>query len=221
MKRQILSVIAAVFTAITVSAQISEGHVKYSIEMTSDNPEMAMGIAMMQGSTLDLYFKGTKSRSEMTMGSLMTTVVISDADKKESLTLMSGMMGNTAYRSSIEDEAEESEETPDMEITVTEETKVILGYTCKKAIMTDEEGNESVFWVTEEIEANKEGQTMLNNKIPGFPLQMEVLTNGMTMSITALEFAKKIKDKKLFDMVIPDGYTETTQEELMQEFEGQ
>lgn len=222
MKRQILSLVAAVLTTLSLSAQVSEGHVKYSIEMTSDNPEMAMGIAMMQGSTMDIFFKDDKSRTEMAMGSLMTTTIISDATKKETLTLMSGMMGNTAVRSTYEDSQEAQDEpSDDFEVTVTDETKDILGYTCKKAIVTDSEGNESVFWVTDKVSINKEGQTMLNKKIPGFPLAMEVLTNDMLMTMTALEFNKKIKDKSLFELKIPEGYTETTTEELMNSFEEQ
>lgn len=220
MKRKIFSLCAAVLTTFALSAQVTTGHFKYTIEMTSDNPEMAMGIAMMQGSTLDIFFKGNKSRTEMAMGSFMNTIVISDADKKESLTLMSGMMGNSAIRSTYEElEAQKGEDAETPEITVTEETKEILGYTCKKAVMTDEEGNESSFWITEDIAVNKEGQTMLSNKMPGFPLEMEVNNNGMVMTMTAKEFNKKVKDKKLFELTIPEGYTETSAEEMMKAFE--
>ncbi len=221
MKRQFLSLVVAVLTTLSLSAQVSEGHVKYTIDMTSDNPEMAMGIAMMQGSTMEIYFKDDKSRTEMSMGSLMTTTIISDATKKETLTLMSGMMGESAVRGKFEENEDQPEVEEDFEVTVTDETKDILGYTCKKAIVTDSEGNESVFWVTDKVTINKEGQTMLNKRIPGFPLAMEVLANDMVMTMTAIEFDKKIKDKSLFDMKIPEGYTETTTEELMNSFEGQ
>lgn len=222
MKKTIFGLLTAVLTAFSLSAQISEGHIKYSIDMTSDNPEMAMAISMMQGSTMQIYFKGNKSRTEMAMGALMTTTVISDSDKKESLTLMGGMMGNTAIRSTYEDIEKANEgEMPEMDVVITDETKSILGYTCKKAVITDENGGENMFWFTEEIVANKEGQTMLSNHIPGFPLAMEVNANGMVMTMTATEFNKKIKDKTLFDMTIPEGYTETTSEEMMNSFQEQ
>lgn len=220
MKKQLFGLFTAVLTSLSLSAQVTEGSVKYSIDMQSDNPEMAMAISMMQGSTLAIYFKDNKSRTEMSMGSLMNTVIISDSDKKETLTLMSGMMGNTAVRSTYEETEANTEEMPDINIEITDETKEILGYTCKKAIMTADEGSENIFWFTEEISANKEGQTMLSEKVPGFPLAMEVNANGMIMNMMATGLEKKVKDKSLFDMTIPEGYTETTTEELMNSFQG-
>jgi GLPGLI family protein len=219
MKKQLFSLFAALVLSSTLSAQTSEGHVKYSIDMTSDNPEMAMAISMMQGSTLQIYFKEQQSRVEMAMGSFMNTITISDATKGEALTLTSGMMGNSAMKTTFGDDngdgVSDVDAEVDIDITITEETKKILDYTCKKAIMSDEEGNESIFWFTDQINANKQGQNMLSDKIPGFPLQMEVNTNGMVMVMTATEFNKKLKDKNLFDMTVPEGYTLTTPEELI------
>lgn len=219
MKKQFFSLIVTLVLSLSLSAQTSEGHVKYSIDMSSDNPDMAMAISMMQGSTLQIYFKDQMSRVEMAMGSFMNSITISDATKGEAVTLTSGMMGNTAMKTTFGDDngdgVSDADTEVDIDVTITEETKKILDYTCKKAIIADGEGNESIFWFTEDISANKQGQNMLSEQIPGFPLQMEVNTNGMLMTMTATEFNKKIKDKNVFDMTIPEGYTLTTPEELI------
>jgi GLPGLI family protein len=107
-------------------------------------------------------------------------------------------------------------EKPKTEVTLENETKVIEGYTCKKAIVTDEEGTESVFWYTEEISVAKKGQNYLNESIPGFPMQSEINNNGLKMIMTVTKVDKKLDKKatELFDMTIPSGYKEMTMEQL-------
>jgi GLPGLI family protein len=223
--KKLLLIAVAVCSTLLASAQMKEGHLKYSIEVTSDNPDMAMIVGMMQGSKMDIYFADNETRVDMEMGSMMKTITIADTDKKETLTLMSGMMGNTAIKQPISNpEAEAEGEEDDIEVILEDETKDILGYNCKKAIIVDADGNESVFWYTDEIAINTEGQNVLSSKIPGQPLQMEVPTNGMNMTMTAIEFTEKLKKKlktSLFDMTIPEGYTVKSTEELMEEIEQQ
>lgn len=206
-----------VFSTLSLTAQLTEGNVKYTIDMSSTNPEMQMQLAMMQGSTFELFFQGDLTRSEMSMGSLMKIVTITNAKEENAVMLMSGMMGNTAVKMSPEDLKKGTEETPDVNVQFTEETKEIQGFKCKKAIVTDEEGTESVIWYSEEITVNKLGQSYLNNKVPGFPLQFELNQGEMKMTMTSTEFNKKL-DKKLaktlFDTTIPEGYTEMTPEQL-------
>lgn len=206
-----------VFSTLSLTAQITEGNVKYTIDMSSTNPEMQMQLAMMQGSTFELFFQGDMTRSEMSMGSLMKIVTITDAKSEGALMLMSGMMGNSAVKMSPDDLNKGTEETPDVNVQFTEETKDIQGFKCKKAIVTDEEGTESAIWYSEEIAVNKLGQSYLNKKVPGFPLEFELNQGDMKMTMTSTEFNKKL-DKKLaktlFDTTIPEGYTEMTPEQL-------
>jgi GLPGLI family protein len=215
MKRIFLTLAIALITCVSANAQLTEGHVKYDITMSSDNPEMEMAVQMMQGSTLELFFSDQKTRSEMSMGSMMKMVTLTDSKTEEMLMLMSGMMGNSAIKSTFAEIEEESGETPEVEVELLEETKTIEGYLCKKALVTDSEGNEMIFWVTEEIQVNKQGQSYLNEKVPGFPLEFEINQGGLLMSLLVTTFEKKIKDSKaIFDMSIPEGYKEMTMEEL-------
>ena len=57
MKKILLS-LALIVSSITVNyAQITEGHVTYKIDVSTENPDMEMVVGIMQGSTLDIYFK--------------------------------------------------------------------------------------------------------------------------------------------------------------------
>lgn len=209
--------VASIFVA---NAQLKEGHIVYKIESTTDNPDMEMAVGMMQGSTMEVYFKDKATRGEFKMGSMMTTTTISDETSGDVLMLMSGMMGNMAIKSNNKDQKTTDVDSiaSNVEVTITKETKVIEGYTCKKAIVTDDEGDIANFWFTEEIIVSKKGQNSLSDDVPGFPMQFEINKGGMTMSmtVTKVETSLPKNSKELFSMTIPEGYKEMTPEQMKQ-----
>jgi GLPGLI family protein len=216
MKKILLSIVLAATTAFTLTAQQTEGHISYKIDVSTDNPDMQMAIGMMQGSTMDIYFKEKNTRAEMKMGSMMSVTTISNEDSGDILMLMSGMVGQNAIRTSMKEMEEKKSEQPKYDVTLVNETKEISGYTCKKAILTDEEGNESIFWYTEDIVVSKKGQSYLNEQVPGFPMQYDLNNGGLKMTMTVVTFDKKLdkKSSSLFEMKIPEGYKEMTMEDL-------
>jgi GLPGLI family protein len=216
--KKILFLLSLVLTTSAAFAQ-TEGHISYKIDATTDNPDMQMAIGMLQGSTMDIYFKDKATRSEMKMGSMMTITTITNESSNEMLMLMSGMMGNNAIKSPLEqpEDVADSAVVADAEVTLIDETKEIEGYSCKKAIVTSEDGIESVFWYTDQIEVSTKGQRYFNTKIPGFPMQFEINNRGLKMTITVVEIDKKLDKKKsssLFNMEIPQGYTEMSMDDL-------
>ena len=219
MKKIIFSAILAVCSITTSIAQLNEGHIKFEIEASTTNPQMEMAVGMMQGSTMDMYFSDQSLHSELNMGAMMKVNTIVLGESGEVMILMSGMMGNTAVPTTLEAMKEESDsrETPSLDVELIDETKEIQGYTCKKAVLTNEDGDEMVTWYTTEIEVNTQGQSYHNEEIPGFPLQFTQNANGLIMSFTAIEVEESIDKKKkkiLFSVEVPDGYTEMTPEEL-------
>lgn len=216
MKTLIYSSLFILFISVKGFSQVTEGHITYSIDMTTDNPDMQMAIGMMQGSSLDVYFKEKITRAEMKMGSMMNVITISDETSGNVVMLMTGMIGQNAIKTSSEELDKQTAEQPKVEISFVDESKLIHGYDCKKAIMTDEEGQESLFWYTEDIKVSKKGQKYMNEQIPGFPMQYEINNNGMKMmmTVTSLETTLDKKSSSLFDMTIPTGYKELTMEQL-------
>ena len=217
MKNIFLTLCTILTTTVILNAQITEGHVSYKIDASTDDPEMQMVVGMMQGSTLDVYFKEKMTRSEMKMGAMMTMTTITNEESKDVLTLMSGMVGNNAIKSSLTELEENKPEDSPFEVTLVEESKTIEGYLCKKAILTAEDGSESIYWYTTELNVSRKGQSYLNDQIPGYPLQFELNNGPMKMTITMASIETKLDKKKatsLFDMAIPSGYKEMTMEEF-------
>src|SRR5690554_967484 len=189
--------------------------VKYDLTMKSDDPEVQAQLGMMQGSTLQVFSKGNKSRTEMSMGGLMTTTTILDSDKKKGVLIMDGMLGKQA--STFDEEMNETEDTDEnLEVELVDETKEILGYTCKKAIIYTEDDVELVYWYTEDVVATDGSlNKYVKKEVPGFALEFSVEQPQMTMVFVATEFKQKVKETKgMFDIKIPEGYTEKSFEEM-------
>ena len=203
----------AVLTVATSIAQSSEGHIAYDVNVSSDDPNMAMAVSMMQDSRLEVSFKGKQSYTIFSMGAIMTMKTIS-SNSGDVLMLMDGMMGSKVIKTTNEEleQTEEGEE-DDLEITLEDETKMVAGYECKKAVVTDEDGNETVFWYTDEIVSSTKNRGNLNGKIPGISLAFETDQGGMKMSFTANKVETTVDDS-IFDMTIPDGYTEMSFEDF-------
>ncbi|MEJ6775878.1 MAG: DUF4412 domain-containing protein [Crocinitomicaceae bacterium] len=219
MKRLILSAILYVLSITISTAQLNEGLIKFEIEVSASNPQMEMAVGMMQGSTMNLYFADEDVHSEMNLGSMMTMSTIVLGKSEEVMILMSGMMGNKAIPTTLEAIKEKAPKGPDADFSVEliDETKQIQGYTCKKAVLTNENGDEMFSWYTTDIEINTIGQSYHNEKIPGFPLEYNTSANGLIMTISAVaieEGINKKKKKELFSTKIPEGYTKMSAEDL-------
>lgn len=209
---------AALALSLSSAAQISQGRASYDLVFSSDDPQTSAYVSQMEGSTLEIYFFGDKTRSEMNMGEFMTTINIMEKGQDTSLTLLDGMMGKIAMKTT-ENELEDEQKLAlsERRVDLVEGTKEIMGYTCKKAIVTTTDGNESVIWYTPEIlPIHREGQFLID-EIPGLPLEMTANWGNMNITCVAFEFSKKLKKpEKLFDTAIPDGFTLRTSEEMKQ-----
>ena len=201
-------VLALTIPFTSLFAQLDEGHIVYDLKMESSDPEVEAQLAMVGGSSMEIFFKDQNVRQEMNIGTFQKTITITNADDGKIISLIDGMMGKFATVIDLDDESLEETEELDVEIELVEgETKEVAGYTCKKAILIDEDGNESVFWYTDEIVTLKNGGTMINDQIPGMPLEFSIVNPQVTMVLTAKEVNKKVKKaKKLFSTEVPEGY---------------
>lgn len=219
MKKLILLFAVTVLTSVMSFAQMKEGSISYDIDVSSEQEGMEMAVMMLNGSKFDLYFADGKARTDMEMGSMMTMTTIMDTETDEMLMLMESMMGNKAIKTSSEEMAKmaEEEEDPEFEVTLTKETKKIAGYKCKKAIITDSEGNEVEYWYTEDIKTTTTDSKSPVAQLPGQALEYSTDRNGLIMSFTATKVSTSLsaEDKKSkFKMEIPAGYEEMTFEEF-------
>ncbi len=213
--------IMGLVTAFTISgfvssAQLSKAKVSYKIEFDADDPQMKMQLGMMGNSTMTMWFNGDLFRQEMDMGGMSKNITIMNNAQKKGLLLidvpMQGMKMAVPMDNTDENKDDEND---DAEVELVKETVEIAGYTCKKYIITDEDGNEMIMYTTEDIK-KQQGGRFSNGKVTGFPLKIEIDQSMFRMIMTAEEVTEKYKedDMGLFSLEIPEGYEEGTPEDL-------
>lgn len=206
MGRWAASLMLVVAPLLGAQAQDFNGFIRWDFKI--DVPqEMEMAKAYMP-TYMEVYSANGKSRmkSDMMMGGDILTL-----DKKTYI-LMPSVKKAMMTDASKEEEKAGKQEAP--KVKETAETATILGYKCKKYIVTIRneqtgEFNDASVWTTEDVKASvPKGNSFLGaaKNIKGFPLKMQMAPmEGMTMTLTATKLElKKISD----DMFkIPDGYT--------------
>lgn len=217
MKKLALLFAMTIVTSVMSFAQMEEGHIVYDIEMTSDDPDMAMAVMMFSGSKMNLYFGDNKARTDLDMGAMMSMSTVVDNETEEILILMGGMIGEKAVLTNSEEMEADQEEVEEPTVTLTKEKKEIAGYKCKKAIITDADGNEMEYWYTEDIKTVTTDKKAAISKLPGLALKYAVDREGMMMSFTAKSVETSLDKetiKEKLSLEIPEGYEEMTYEEF-------
>jgi len=212
--------LAFLFLTLSSTAQVTEGHANYKIKITTDDPEMMAAMTMMENSNMDLYFTDQKTRTELDL-SMFTTTIITDNTTDKAVILMDMMGMKIALRSSVTELNEKGDNKTGKKpkIKFTKKTKEFLGYKCKQAIVTGEDGLESTFWYTEEIAPiSTEGQELFESGIPGFVMSFNTVSEGLEMEFTINIFSDNTSDfnSNTFSTEVPEGYKEMTEEEIEQ-----
>jgi hypothetical protein len=165
--------------------------------------------------------KGSKARTEMNVGGGVVIEIL-DYVSKTKIALINMMGQKYAIKETAEEIEKDNAGQPKGVVTLTNETKNIAGYTCKKAIVTtDEDGVKTTFevWFTDEIggkDANFDNPVYKD--INGVMLEFTSKTPQANMKFTATSVEKKAVSPKDFE--IPADYTLTTQAELKSKFGG-
>lgn len=203
----------ALFILLTISfssfSQNKEGYFQYTIIVTPLDTalEKKQIAGMLFDSKMELFFSNGLSRMDFHMGSVYENTIVVDGINKKGISLMASPNGKFAIQLT-QKEIDAKPKNIDSTVTVTlvNEKRVILGFNCKKAIL-HQEGNDLVYWYTNEIEIDKSGQSILNDKIPGFPLYFSTIMEGMKMEYQASNHKFNIEDKeKVFSQTIPAEY---------------
>lgn len=208
----VLSAIVIAWSSnVNAQAKPFKGIITYGIAY-SGNIDAAT--AAQQPKLMTVSLLDNKAKMSLPLGPI-TLDVITDGEKKETITLID-MMGEKKYFKSTTTEIdEETNKNGAPVIRYLEETKTIAGYVCKKAeyVTKDEDGNETVTTVyyNEELggEALNYGGSF--NGLKGFP--MEYIINQGEI-ITTFTVSEVVKGKvKATDFLIPTDYVELTKEE--------
>lgn len=200
---------------------------KFEIKMEGMPSEMA-GFTDMKGVN---YFKNEKCRVELEnmMFSMRSYI------HAEGVTVCQDVMDEKKFykRKKKDFETERAKITEQPKITQTQETKTILGYACKKVLVTtlakDKSEIQSVLWVTNALKLPDTYYMMSGrnagtiNGIDGVVLYMETPIHMQGTNATSImritEILTTPLESSLFE---PDttGYTETTYEDVKTQMRG-
>jgi GLPGLI family protein len=221
MKKIITLVAVAALALVTqvsnAQDKIKEGKAVFEISYPDAENMNDQQLAMMP-KDVTIYFKDGKSRSEMSM-SYGSFVTITDDAKKESIMCMDMMGKKNAIKTSYDEAEKEKAKLGEYDVKITDETKEIAGYKCKKAMITyKKEEKPMEVWFTNDVAGTQSGRYSYKG-IDGFMMEFSMVQQGMTMKMTCTSLDKKalVSDDKF---KIPDGFTVMTQEEMQKQWGG-
>lgn len=223
MKKLLLSCILLGFTIMWSSLSFAgkpfEGVITFKI--TYPDSKFSESQLAMFPKMMTLSVKGDKSRTDMQMSGV-NSVEITDYTAKTKVALLNMMGQKYAIKQTTEEIEKAMADEGKPAIELSNETKVIAGYTCKKAVVTvNNDGVKSVFEVYYTSELGTKAANFDNpyyKDIDGVLLEFIFSSKGINMKFTASSVEKKSLSAKDFE--IPSDYKLTTQEELKNMFGG-
>jgi len=160
-----------------------------------------------------MLFKGDKVRVDVSMPMGKTTVISDNSNGTG--TMLMNMMGNKwAININRDEMLKQKDQEGKTKVVVTNETKSIAGFKCKKAIVSIMVKNEEKSfdaWFTKELKIKNSFSSQIEG-IDGFLMEFVSSQNGMSMKMTARSLeSMSVSDS---EFVIPEGYQVKTMDEL-------
>jgi GLPGLI family protein len=179
-------ILFAVFLFIgnVVNAQkkFSEGVINYDIVINtgSDKPHAA---DFLDGATSTVFLKGSKSRTEM-VSSLGTQSTIIDESNGNIFVLKE--YGDQRYLIELKpaDWKDANKRYEGVTFTFTNDTKKIIGYTCKKAIGKLTDGTTFTVWYTTDLVPENNDFQTANKGLPGLAMEYEASMGNLNVTYT-------------------------------------
>ena len=206
--KKITLFLAFSFSIFTGFSQLTEGYLQYNIDVQAVDTSLKakQQAGMLRNSKMEIFFSQDFSRVDFEMGKMYKLSAVVNLKTNRTISLMSGAIGKLATRTLTVDSTNMVEQ-PESSVELLDETKTILQYKCKKAILTVN-GMQSTYWYTDEIDVDISGQQISNSLIPGFPLEFYTVSEGVMMHFTASNIEFDLENKEeLFYEDIPPGYT--------------
>jgi GLPGLI family protein len=203
------------------TAKPFQGTITFDITYKGDITPAQKGM-LPTSSTVTI--KDCKTKMEAVSGPV-TQAAVTDGVTKSEIVLIDYMGTKYALKLSTQEVADINAKSPAPTVVFTKETKKILDYTCKQAILTTKEDDGTT--TTDTIYYSDEiGCKDLNfsepsfKDIPGAVLQYSQFNSQI--NATSVYTVKEIKKSKVSDNIflIPSDYKEVTREEFKKAFGG-
>lgn len=169
------------FTVIGFAQQrvVAECTVTYQISLEESNQNKDVQNAIQQ-STKTVYIKGNDSRVDLNSPSLIQSVIY---DKTNGSAVILREFGNNKFMTSLNSKEwkEANKQFDGMSIKLTSETKTILGYECKKAVLSLKDSTVfNVYYASTIIPSVREFEYQFKD-VPGFVLEFDIREQGTSV----------------------------------------
>jgi GLPGLI family protein len=194
----------------------SEGSIEFEASAVDPNNPMAD----LAPNKMIEKFKDHKIVYEMSAGmGLMNMSIVSDYSNK-TVTQLIKLLNKKYAAITNSDEIQKERTSSKMKIQKTNETKVIAGYKCKKAMVSFEDNSHPGFdiFYTDEIELDKPNWSNGFGDIDGVLLEYQLKRYGLELRFTARKVAKSKVEESDFET--PGDYKIISQKELEELFAG-
>ena len=173
MSKKITLIFLFSFVVLASMAQktLSEGSMVYNISIQTGSKEPKMA-DMLDGATTTVYIKGSQSRTELLSG-LGTEATIHDAKSGTGVILKNYSGQKLMITLNESDWKNKNRKYEGITFESTNETAVIAGYNCKKAIAKLSNGTSFVVYYTPDLTVANKDYDYQFKTLPGLPLQYE------------------------------------------------
>ncbi|MBS4063925.1 MAG: GLPGLI family protein [Chitinophagaceae bacterium] len=211
--RNIVTLIA-LMTGVAATAQkvYNEGTVTYNV-VVSTGSNQAKAADLLDGATQKVFIKGQMTRSEL-KSILGTGITLRDTKSGTGVTINEYGDDKVLIRMNKAEYDDANKKYVGIKFELKDETKTILGYNCKLAIATLNDGKSTfrVYYTTDLVFQNKDYGPQFNG-LPGFPLEYEAEIGTMRVTYKADKISFDPITAALFDLP-KAGYREMTYEEV-------
>ena len=176
-----ISMMAAAISS-TAQKTLSDGTLVYDIVIQTGSKEPQMADAL-DGATTTVYLKGSKSRTDM-VNSLGNESTIHDSKSGNAVVLKEYSGQKLMITLTNENWLAKNKAYDNITFTLTDETKTIAGYTCKKAIAKMSNGKTFVVYYSPDIVAENKDYNATFKNLPGLAMQYEIENGTMKINYT-------------------------------------
>lgn len=188
---------------------ISEGTIVYDMEIKSDNETQKSNA--ITGATTTVYLKGNNIRTDM-VSALGKEIIIFNSNKDNAVILKEFSGQKLMITLNKANWKAKNKMYSDIKFEITNEVKMIAGYSTRKAIANMADGKTFVvYYAPDLVVANKDYDATFSN-LPGLAIQYEIESGKMKFKYTIAKINYDPVKVSLFDFPT-SGYRVMTYEE--------
>lgn len=200
----VLLAVTVSFTQVTAQRVIADCSISYTISTEEGSADKDVSESL-KASTKHVYIKGNDSRTDLVSPTFTQSLIY---NKSTGSAVILREFGNNKFMTKLDNARwkEENKKYDGMTVALSAETKTILGYECKKALMQLKDGTVfTLYYASAIIPSVKEFEYQFKD-IPGFVLEFESQeAEGKKIRYTAAKINLSPVQASRFDIPV-SGY---------------